>query len=402
MTSAPYPTLRHHLTIPSLGIVQILNYGASYYLPGVLGQQIAAATGWSYALIIAGLSLGLGVSGLCSIVVGKLIERHGGKLVLAGGTVLIAIGLCCLASSASTLTYFLSWGIMGLGMSAALYDAAFATLGWLYGQRARRAISTLTLWSGFASTVSWPLSAFLVERIGWRFTCLSYAALELLVCLPMILLCIPAHRSQDVETGPTEQTFHEPRPLDHRLASFLLLALVLTLGSTAAAVISVHLVTILQANGMGYAAAVGIGAIIGPAQVFTRLIERLIGNRLHPIWILWLATGLMAMGLAILWFGITLAAIGIIAYGAGTGIWSIARGTVPLSLFGSKGYPVLMGRLAMPMLVAQAAAPSMGALLIELLGATPTLAILSTIAASCVIGIIALRFTAHTTITAAP
>jgi hypothetical protein len=143
----------------------------------------------------------------------------------------------------------------------------------------------------------------------------------------------------------------------------------------------VHLLTFLQAGGIGMAAAVSLGMLFGPAQVGARVIERLFGQHYHPLWTLLAAALLMLIGLVLLLAAPAFAALAIIVYAGGYGISWIARGTVPLALFGAVRYPLVIGRLALPSLVVQALAPSAGALLITAFGAAPTIAILATLAA---------------------
>ena len=191
--------------IAALGIIQILAWGSSYYLLAVLAGPIAADTGWPYAWVIGGVSLGLLVAGLVSLRVGRAIEEYGGRPVLAAGAVLLAAGLAMLAAAPSVPIYLGAWLVLGAGMGAGLYDAAFSTLGRLYGAEARSAITALTLWGGFASTVCWPLSAWLVETVGWRGACLAYAGLHLAVTLPLALFALPRE-------GPPGST-SRPRPI---------------------------------------------------------------------------------------------------------------------------------------------------------------------------------------------
>jgi hypothetical protein len=270
-------------------------------------------------------------------------------------------------------------------MGAGLYDAAFSTLGRMFGRSARIAITEVTLWGGFASTVCWPLSAFLVESVGWCGTCLVYAGLHLAVALPLHLLALPR---EEVRPEPPraagKAVAPEPVAAPPR-GIFLLLAVILTTGGVIAAAISVHLIVVLQAGGLSLAAAVGLGALLGPAQVGARVIEMLVGRRHHPLWTLTVAALLILTGLGLLALGLFLPAIALISYGAGNGIWSIARGAVPLELFGGSGYAALMGRLAMPIFLAQAAAPSVAALLIVHVGATSLLAFLTLLALANVI-----------------
>lgn len=255
--------------------------------------------------------------------------------------------------------YLAGWLLLGLGMACGLYDPAFATLGRLYGAEARPAITTLTLWGGFASTVCWPLSAFLVAQVGWRGACLAYAGLHLLVTLPLVLLLIPKAPALPVTAEPHQATTGPLTRQERR--AFLLFAGVLVLGGAIMALVSVHLITLLQTRGVALASAVSYGALIGPAQVGARMVEMAFKGRHHPLWTLTAALILVALGLVLLALGLPGVGVWLVLYGGGNGIYSIARGTVPLALFGPVRYPVVVGRLARPGLIAQALAPPAGA-----------------------------------------
>jgi len=198
-------TDRRWRVIAAVGIIQILAWGSSYYLLAVLAGPIARDTGWSYPWVIAGVSLGLLVAGAVSIRVGRTIEEFGGRQVLAAGALLLAAGLAVMAIAPGVPIYLAAWVLLGAGMGAGLYDAAFSTLGRLYGAQARSAIVQLTLWGGFASTVCWPLSAWLVEAVGWRGACLAYASLHLAVTLPLALLRNPARGPPAARPGPANR-----------------------------------------------------------------------------------------------------------------------------------------------------------------------------------------------------
>lgn len=372
------PFRRRPAIVAALGLTQILAWGSSYYLLAVLAGPIAQDTGWPLAWVVGGLSLGLLVEGLVSPLVGHAIERRGGRPVLAASAALLAAGLAGLAVAPGLPVYVAAWLVLGLGMGAGLYDAAFSTLGRLYGLEARRAITALTLFGGFASTVCWPLSAFLVAELGWRGACLVYAGLHAGLVLPIYLLALPREERRSGTSGAAAAGGVGPGR--SRLV-FVLLALSFTLSAAIAAVVSVHLLTILQARDIALAAAVALGALVGPAQVGARVLEMALGRRHHPLWTLLASTVLMAAGIGLLWAGLPVPAAALILYGGGMGIRSIARGTVPLVLFGAPGYAALMGRLALPSLIAGAAAPSLGALLLERIGAGGTLAVLFVAAA---------------------
>ncbi|KFG67643.1 MFS transporter [Microvirga sp. BSC39] len=369
------------LVITTLGITQILAWGSSFYLPAVLAHPIAADTGWSLGRVVGGLSLGLLAAGLVAPKVGRTIDARGGRPVLTASSILLGSGLATLALAHSLPVYLMAWLVMGVGMGAGLYDAAFATLGRLYGKDARRAITTLTLWGGFASTVCWPLSAWLVEYFGWRGACAVYAAIQILISLPLHAFVLPgigtvrpdAKPSGGVTEAPAPQTLSRSR----RNRAFLLLATVLTLGAVTASMIGVHLLTLLQARGLELAAAVALGALVGPSQVGARIVEMAFGRHYHPIWTMAASVALVAAGVILLVAGFPILALALALYGAGNGIGSIAKGTLPLALFGPFGYASLMGKLAMPSLLAQALSPSIGAILIEWGGTDAALRLLA-------------------------
>lgn len=364
--------------ISALGLMQILAWGSSYYLLTVIAAPIAADTGWPLSWIVGSLSVGLLVAGFVSPRVGRAIDRHGGRPVLAGSAVLLAVGLAALALAQNFTMFVVAWVVLGVGMGAGLYDAAFATLGRLYGSTARPAITLVTLWGGFASTACWPLSAYLVEHLGWRGACLTYAGLHLAVSVPLILFFIPVPPPRPQKAPGTEQQAR----LSHRdRQAFGVLAAILVLGGTTTTIISIHLLTLLQSQGLPLSTAVALGALIGPSQVAARILEAAGGGRHHPIWTLTAAMGLIALGVVLLWLGAFGAAVALILYGTGNGIYSIARGTLPLALFGPDRYAPIMGRLAAPNLIAQALAPLAGAAVITSGGTSTMFVALTGIAA---------------------
>ncbi|MDQ1081476.1 MFS transporter [Pseudoroseomonas cervicalis] len=366
---------RSRLTVVSaIGIGQILAWGSSYYLLAVLAGPIAADTGWPLTWIMGALSLGMLVSGLVSPRIGRLIELRGGRPVLAASAVLLAAGLLLLGLAPSLPVFMLAWVILGLAMGAGLYDPAFSSLGRLYGEQARSAITQVTLFGGFASTVCWPLSALLAEQFGWRGACLTYAAIHLTIGLPLYLFGVPREAARPA--APARAAAAPLRVQASQRYAFVMLAAGFTLAAVIMTVLSVHLLALLQSQGLALAAAVALGTLIGPAQVGARILEMVLGRKAHPIWSLVASAVLVALGLGMLVGAPGVVAAGIVLYGMGSGIRSIARGTVPLALFGREGYAVLMGRIAMPTLIAQAASPFLGAWLLDGFGAPATLAVL--------------------------
>jgi hypothetical protein len=266
---------------------------------------------------------------------------------------------------------------------AGLYDPAFATLGRLYGAGARSAITTLTLFGGFASTVCWPLSAALVTHLGWRGACLVYAAFHVAVLLPLYLGALPREVAGSASRGVDDAASSDapaPEVAPTRLL-VALLAVAITVSAMISTLMSVHLLAILQSRGIGLAAAVALGALVGPSQVGARTIEFFLARYHHPIWTKLVSTLLVTLGIGTLWANLPIVAGALVLYGAGIGLESIARGTLPLVLFSGPRYAAVMGKLAMTSLIAQATAPSIGAALIGTYGTDGALATLTAVAA---------------------
>ncbi len=369
------------IVISALGISQILAWGTSFYFPAVFAEPIVRDTGWSLGFVVGGTSVGLLVAGLISPQVGRLIGRHGGRPVLLASSLFYAAGLIGVGLSPALPIYLMAWVLIGIGMGTGLYDAVFAALGRLYGSDARGPITNLTLFGGFASTICWPLSAFMIEHAGWRSACLIYAGLHLVVSLPLQMAVVrpAAQRAAATTAGDADAESAEPPRLTNENAIFALLALVLSLAAGIGSIVIVHFLLFLQARGVDYAVAVSLGTLFGPAQVVARVVERLFGARYHPIWTMIGSCTLMAAGLLMLSGGFPILMLTILIYGAGYGVSWIGRGTLPLALFGPMRFPRLMGKLAFPSLIVQALAPSAGALLIEASGADATLAVLTVI-----------------------
>ena len=344
-----------------LGLTEILSWGALFYPPVLTVPLIAADHGWSPSFAMAGFSLGLFVGGLCARYVGGAIDRFGGHVVMPVGSLIGAGGLVALAWAPGVASYFGAWITIGIAMAASLYDPAFATLGRIFGSSARAPITVLTLAGGFASTVSWPATQFLIQSVGWRGAYLIYAALLAGLAAPLHAFALPrehaAARSRTVAgTGKSSQTDFIA---SHGLA-FVLVAAGFASYAFVPSALSAQLLAIFHRFGLAPATVVAIGMLFGPAQVLARICELSFARRLHPLWIARAAVALLVAAfvlLALLPFSAILAGVFAVMYGMANGLLTIARGTVPLALFGAAGYGRLMGRIGGPYLVVQAAAP---------------------------------------------
>ena len=371
------------VTITALGIAQILGWGTSLYFPAVLAPPIVADTGWSLAWVVSGASLGLLVAGLLLPLVGGAIDRHGGRPVLAASSLLHAAGLSIVGLAPTIPVYLLGWIVIGGGMGSGLYDAVFAALGKLYGREARTPITNLTLFGGFSSTICWPLSALLAESVGWRGACLIYAAMHLIIALPLQLAVMPPLPSSGVggDTSAADIAVPPLTPLRHKTLILMLFGSALTISAGIGSSVIVNMMIFLQARGADFALAVTLGTLFGPAQVGARVIERMFGSRYHPIWTMVSSCCAMLASLLMLLGGFPILALTILIFGGGYGIMWIARGTLPLALFGPDRYATLMGRLVFPSLIVQALAPSAAALLIEQRGSDAAITTLTAFAA---------------------
>jgi MFS family permease len=348
-----------------LGVTEILSWGVLFYPPVLTVPLIAADHGWSKSFAMGGFSVGLFVGGLVSRYVGALIDRFGGHVVMPCGSLIGTAGLGGLVFARNSYSYYGVWMMLGVAMAASLYDPAFATLGRIFGKNARAPITTLTLAGGFASTVSWPVTQILIDAIGWRGAYLFYAALLALVAAPLHAFVLPRERAPpgSGEKASGEPSASEAKPasvLAPRGLAFLLVAAAFSFYAFVPSALSAQLLAIFQRFGLGTATVVAIGMLFGPAQVLARICELGFARHVHPLWVARFSLGLLVAAFALLLllhFSAPLAACFAIMYGMANGLMTIARGTVPLALFGASGYGRLVGRIGGPFLVVQAVAP---------------------------------------------
>ncbi len=352
-------------TVASLGMAQTLAWASSYYLPAILAEPMACDLGVGTPTVFAAFSAALVVSAVLGPVAGKAIDRHGGRPVLAANSLVFAAALAAMAMAQGPFGLFAAWIIMGVAMSAGLYEAAFSALVHLYGRDARGAITGITLIAGFASTVGWPLTAWLELEWGWRQACLAWAGLHLLLALPLnwSLPRRPDHPAPQAIAAPAISPPETPaapavrRRQSARRAS-VLLALAFAVTWFISTAMAAHLPRLLQAGGVPLATALVFAGLVGPAQVAGRLLEYGLLRRIHPLVSARLAGIMHTLGaMAFLLLGLPAGALFTVLHGAGNGVLTIAKGTLPLVLFGSKDYGARQGLLMVPARFAQALSP---------------------------------------------
>src|SRR3984885_3354115 len=343
-----------------LGVAEVFSGGVLFYPPVLTVPLIAQDHGWTRSFAMGGFSASLFVGGLVSRYVGATIDRLGGHVVMPFGSLIGAAGLVCLVTAQSAPAYFAAWMVLGIAMACSLYDPAFATLGRIFGVAARSPITTLTLAGGFASTVGWPATQYLIDAVGWRGCYLVYAALLALVAAPLHAFALPRqHAERAAPVTPVAAVKPAALLPGHGLA-FLLVAAGFAAYAFVPSALSAQLLAIFGRFGLTPATVVAIGMLFGPAQVLARIGELSFARRLHPLWIARFAVGLLVAAFALLAlfsFSAALAALFAVMYGMANGLLTIARGTVPLTLFGAAGYGRLVGRIGGPFLVVQAIAP---------------------------------------------
>jgi len=360
---APRMSGRRLPLILALGTTQTLAWASSVYLPAILADPMAHDLGISANWVFGAYSGALVIAGLLGPRIGRQIDRVGGRPILSISNLTLAGGLTLLGFTYSIPMLIAAWILLGIGMGYGLYDAAFGALGRIYGEAARGPITGITLIAGFASTVGWPLTAYGLAHIGWRDTCLAWAAAHIVIGLPLNLLMLPPVPA----TKAAAQAEAKPHiPIDRTM---VLLALAFALAWIVTSAMAAHFPRILEAAGATPVEAIAAGALIGPAQVFARMMEASFLKRYHPIVSARLACLMHPLGAGILALtGGAAASVFAIFHGAGNGVITIARGTLPLAIFGPKNYGYRLGLIGAPARMAQAIAPLLFGFLIDAMG----------------------------------
>ena len=361
------PTLPNRTAVQvfALGFTQTIAWASSTYLIAILARPIARDLGVSSSMVFGAFSIALVVMALLGPLAGRAIDRWGGRGVLVLSNGVLAAGLALLGLAASPVALFAAWAVIGAGMALGLYDAAFATLVRLHAGAARGPITGITLIAGFASTVGWPLTAFIAERYGWRASCFAWAGLHVLVALPINLACIPrvARRAAAAATPGAGEAAEPDFKWDRaKKRAFALLVVFAAATSFVTSAMAAHLPGLLVAVGTSAVAAITAGALLGPAQVAARLLEFLAARRyrFHPLLSARLAAACHPVAgvlLGVLGGPPLVASAFALLHGAGNGMITIAKGTLPLAIFGAVGYGHRQGLLGILGRGMQALAP---------------------------------------------
>lgn len=355
------------LVIAILGTTQTLAWAGSYYIPAILAGRMAEELGVNASTIFVAFSCALLLTAFLGPRVGRAIDQHGGRAVLIASNLVLATGLGVLAMAQGPVVMFLGFAVLGIGMAMGLYDAGFAALARIYGRDARGAITGITLIAGFASTVGWPVTAWMQAEFGWRGACVGWALVMLLLALPLNAL-LPRGTVRAPEAQPAAPPDAETARRTRRAA--WLMAFVFVSGGFSASALAAHLPGLLVAAGATPAAAIAAGALMGPAQVAARVFEFTLLRRAHPLLSARIALTTHPLGAVLLLiFGGPLAAPFVLLHGAGNGIQTIVRGTLPLAVFGAAGYGARQGLVVAPARFMGALAPALFGFVVEGYGA---------------------------------
>ena len=356
-------TNRVYRTVTVVGAAQVISHAGAYYLPAVMAVPASLELSISSATVYAGLSLALAVSGLAGPTAGKLVDRFGGRPVLIASNLLLAAGLSLLALAQGLGLLLLAYAVLGLGMATGMFEVAFAAIVRIFGKKSHNALVGVTMVAGFASVAGWTISVFVEERYGWRGVCWFWAAMNVLVALPLNTFIPRASDNVDT-TAPTESHNQTTQPStivhDPKREKYItvLLAFVFASSGFISMGMMSHLPRLLEGVGVPLLVAFSIGALVGPAQITGRILDFTFLRRLHPLIGTRIAALAHPLGIAALVvLGAPFAALFVILHGLGNGILIIAKGTLPLALFGPQGFGRRQGWLTMPAKFAQAIAP---------------------------------------------
>jgi predicted MFS family arabinose efflux permease len=293
---------------------------------------------------------------------GAYISRNGARGPMLVGSVLLALSLAVLSGAQGLPGYALAWAILGVGLPLGLTQAAVSAMAIIAGPNARRAISALLLVSGASSSLFWPLTAWLEASVGWRMTCLIFAALNLFLCAPIHAVLL-RRGAAGLAPGAATASYPEPGPSlapAERRVAFVLAAIAFSLSGFVTWGLPLHAIEILKGLGLPTATAVLVGTLIGPSQIAARVAEVVFGGRAGILVVGVIAMAVMPLAVALPLVAETslgIAAAFIIGYGLSAGAMTIVRSVAPLTLFGRDAYAVVLGRLAVPQNVAFALSP---------------------------------------------
>ncbi|WP_173044744.1 MFS transporter [Bosea sp. ANAM02] len=372
----------HGPLLLGLAMTRIIGWGSTFYSPSVLVGALDREIGLNAEIVFGGITILLITGALVAPAIGRILDREGTRRSMCIGALICALGLGVLSLAQGPVSYLASWFVIGLGHAMSLANTGNVTISQLMGDRTRRVIGLMMLVTGLASSVFWPLTAALMNAFGWRMTVLVFAAMQIVIVLP-IYAAIPRYRRAPVAaaasaTAPEAASAgeHGSVPAHARRAAFWLVALAFSASGLVSWGLPLHLIGLFQQAGLTQTEAVWVTTLSGPATLAARAIDATLGERLpaEKVALFGLLLGpVLCLTLPFVTMTTTAAAIFIVLFSAALGVISIARATLPLALFGRNGFATMLGKLTVPQNMTFAAAPLLFAVMVERLGASPTL-----------------------------
>ena len=376
----------HGPLLLGLAMTRIIGWGSTFYSPSVLVGALDREIGLNAEIVFGGITILLITGALVAPAIGRVLDREGTRRSMCAGAVICALGLGVLSLAQGPASYLASWFVIGLGHAMSLANTGNVTISQLMGDRTRRVIGLMMLVTGLASSVFWPLTAVLMNAFGWRMTLLVFAAMQIVIVLP-VYASIPRYRHLPARAAKPEAASVGERGRvapEARRAAFWLVALAFSASGLVSWGLPLHLISLFQEAGLTQAEAVWVATLSGPATLAARAIDATLGERLpaEKVALFGLLLGpILCLTLPFVTMTITAAAIFIVLFSAALGVISIARATLPLALFGRNGFASMLGKLTVPQNMTFAAAPLLFAVMVERLGASPTLVISAAIQA---------------------
>lgn len=389
------PRLSEHWPLISgLALTRIIGWGSTYYAPSVLASYLARDIGLSGEVVFGGITILLVVGAAVAPAIGRHLDSYGTRRSMCVGAVICALGLALLSFAQGPLSYLATWLVIGIGHAMTLANVGSVTVAQLVGERTRRTLGLMMLVTGLASSVFWPLTAGLSATFGWRWTLLIFAAIQIVVVLPIHLM-IPARRVKlPAPAQSAVRAAEEGRvPPEHRRPIFWLVAAAFSASGLVSWGLPLHLIGMMQGSGLSQATAVAIATLNGPATLVARLADVLAGEKrpVERVALVGLMCGPLACLLLALAPGSAPVAVAFACiYSAAMGVISVARATLPLALFGRRAFATMLGRLTVPQNLAFATAPLLYAVMIERFGVSVTLVISAVIQSLAFLAMLAL------------
>ena len=360
--------------VAALSFAQLVSWGTIFYGFPLFVVSMETELGWSRGLLNGALSLGLLTAGFAAYPVGRIIDRHGGRLVMSLGSALAVLLFTAWAWVGHPVAFYAIWFGLGLAQAGTLYTPVFAVLTRMFPDSFKIRITMLTLTGGFASTVFTPLIAWAIAALGWRDALLLMAACNLVFCLPVHVLLLRDRENPMLPQGKAADAGNAMpgRPMHKALRNpvFWGLAVCFTFYLLAHAMLIFHFLPMLAEYGVALATAVAIITVIGPAQVGGRILL-LFGRKIETVTTGYIVMALFVTAMLLLAaFPTVVPVLFVMAavYGGANGMMTILRGTSVPDLLGHEGFGAISGALVLPASIAAAIAPSLAALIWEVTG----------------------------------